>query len=157
MKKTINTAIIGFGVGGNTFHAPVIATTEGFKINRIRARKDTEVNLARERYPGVVVTDNADDIMNDPDIELVVITTPNAYHHPLAKQALLAGKHVVVDKPITITSADADDLIKTAKAQNRILSVYHNRRFDSDFAKTMSAIFSSLLEYKLVSTLQLNV
>lgn len=145
MKKTINTAIIGFGIGGNTFHAPVIGTTEGFKISKIRARKDSEVNLAKQRYPGVMVTDNSDDIMNDADIDLVVITTPNAHHHPLAKQALLAGKHVVVDKPITITSADADDLIKTAKAQNRILSVYHNRRFDSDFATIQKLLNANLL------------
>ncbi len=145
MEKIIKTAIIGFGIGGNTFHAPVISTTEGFNVSRIRARKDTEVNLAKQRYPGVIVTDNSDDIMNDPDIELVVITTPNAHHHPLAKQALLAGKHVVVDKPITITSADADDLIKTAKEQNKTLSVYHNRRFDSDFATIQKILNANLL------------
>ena len=70
MKKIIKTGIIGFGIGGNTFHAPIIATTEGLKISKIRARKDSEVNLAKERYPDAVITDSADDIINDPDIEL---------------------------------------------------------------------------------------
>ena len=145
MKRIINTGIIGFGVGGNTFHAPLIDTTEGFKISKIRARKDSEVNLAKQRYPGTIITDNSDDIINDADIELLVITTPNSSHHSLAKQALLAGKNVVVDKPVTITSADADDLIKTSKEQNKILSVYHNRRYDSDFATVQKLLKANLL------------
>lgn len=148
MKK-INTGIIGFGVGGNTFHAPIISTTEGYNIRSIRARKDSEIAIAKERYPGALIRDNADDVINDADIELVVITTPNAYHHPLAKQALLAGKHVVLDKPITITSADADDLIKIAKEQNQLLSVYHNRRYDSDF-RTVKKILDGQLLGRLV-------
>ena len=149
MKKIIKTGIIGFGVGGNTFHAPIIATTEGLQISKIRARKESEVNLAKDRYPDAVITDSADDIINDPDIELIVIATPNDSHHPLAKQALLAGKHVVVDKPFAITSADADDLIKIAEQQNRILSVHHNRRYDSDF-KTIEKILKAQLLGRLV-------
>jgi predicted dehydrogenase len=149
LKKIINTGIIGFGVGGNTFHAPVIATTEGLHIKKIRARKDSEVNLAKQRYPDAVITNNADDIINDPDIDLVVIATPNDSHHSLAKQALLANKNVVVDKPFTITTADADDLIKIAKQQNKILSVHHNRRYDSDF-KTIEKLLKANLLGRLV-------
>lgn len=145
MKSTLHTGIIGFGVGGNTFHAPIIATTEGFEINKIRARKDSEVTLARQRYPGVSITANADEIINDPNIELVVIATPNDSHHSLAKQAMLAGKHVVVDKPFTITTSDADDLLKIAKETNRVLSVHHNRRFDSDFKTIEKLLKSGLL------------
>ena len=133
LKRIIKAGIIGFGVGGNTFHAPIISSTAGLEIKTIRARKDSEVNLVKARYPNAGITANADDIINDAEIELVVITTPNSSHHSLAKQALLAGKNVVVDKPMTITSADADDLIEIAKKQNKILSVYHNRRYDSDF------------------------
>ncbi len=149
MKKIINTGIIGFGIGGNTFHAPIIATTEGLHISKIRARKDSEVNLAKQRYPDAVVTDNADDIIDDPNIELIVIATPNDSHHSLAKQALLTGKHVVVDKPFTITTADADDLIKIAKQENKILSVHHNRRYDSDF-KTIEKLLKANLLGRLV-------
>lgn len=149
MKKIINTGIIGFGVGGNTFHAPIIATTEGLHISKIRARKESEISLAKQRYPNAVITDNADDIINDSDIDLIVIATPNDSHHSLAKQALLAGKHVVVDKPFTITTADADDLIKIAKQQNKILSVHHNRRYDSDF-KTIEKLLKANLLGRLV-------
>jgi scyllo-inositol 2-dehydrogenase (NADP+) len=149
LKKIIKAGIIGFGFGGNTFHAPIIATTEGLKIAAIRARKESEVNLARQRYPGAVITSNADDIINDPNIELVVIATPNNSHHDLAKQALLAGKHVVVDKPFTITSADADDLIKLARQQKKMLSVHHNRRYDSDF-KTIEKLLKTDVLGRLV-------
>ncbi len=65
LKKIIKTGIIGFGIGGNIFHAPIIATTEGFQITKIRARKEDEVNLAKQRYPNAVITDNSDDIIND--------------------------------------------------------------------------------------------
>lgn len=133
MKRIIKTGIIGFGIGGNIFHAPIISSTEGFQIHKIRARKETETAIAKQRYPYAALTDNADEVINDPETELIVITTPNNSHYALAKQALLAGKHVVVDKPFTITTADADDLINIAKQQNKILSVYHSRRYDSDF------------------------
>jgi len=149
LKTIIKTGIIGFGIGGNTFHAPIIHTTEGLKISKIRARKESEVTLAKQRYPDAVITDNADDIINDPDIDLVVIATPNDSHHSLAKQALLAGKHVVVDKPFTITTADAGDLIEIAKQQNRILSVHHNRRYDSDF-KTIQKLLNAKMLGRLV-------
>ena len=149
LKQTVRTGIIGFGVGGNTFHAPIIDTTEGLQISMIRARKESEVNLARQRYPDAVITDNGDDIINNPNIDLVVIATPNDSHYPLAKQALLAGRHVVVDKPFTITTDDADDIIKTAKQQNKILSVHHNRRYDSDF-KTIKKILDANLLGRLV-------
>jgi len=147
--KIIRTGIIGFGPGGNTFHAPIIDTTEGLQISKIRARKESEVNLAKQRYPHAVITDNADDIINDADIDLVVIATPNDSHHSLAKQALLANKNVVVDKPFTITTADADDLIKIAKKQNTILSVHHNRRYDSDF-KTIKKLLKANMLGRLV-------
>ena len=149
MKKIIRTGIIGFGPGGNTFHAPIIDTTEGLQISKIRARKESEVNLAKQRYPHAVITDNADDIINDADIDLIVIATPNDSHHSLTKQALLANKNVVVDKPFTITTADADDLIKIAKKQNKILSVHHNRRYDSDF-KTIKKLLKANMLGRLV-------
>ncbi|MBV9961621.1 MAG: oxidoreductase [Parafilimonas sp.] len=149
MKRTIHTGIIGFGVGGNTFHAPIIATTQGYVISKIRARKESEVNLATQRYPHAIITNNSTDIIDDPQIDLVVIATPNHSHHSLAKQALLAGKHVVVDKPFTITTADADDLIQIAKENNRILSVHHNRRYDSDY-KTIEKLLNANLLGRLV-------
>ena len=149
MKKIIKTGIIGFGVGGNTFHAPVIATTQGYEIRKIRARKESEVHLAKERYPNAVITEDANKIIHDPEIELVVIATPNSSHHSLAKEALQAGKHVVVDKPFTITTTNADDLIQIARLKNKVLSVHHNRRYDSDF-KTIQKLLKANLLGRLV-------
>src|ERR1700746_704695 len=83
VKRIIHTGIIGFGVGGNIFHAPIIHTTEGLNIYKIRARKESEVDLAKHRYHNALITDNVNDIINDPNIELIVIATPNDSHYPL--------------------------------------------------------------------------
>lgn len=83
----------------------------------------------------------AGDLLDDPDIDLVVIATPNDTHFPLAKAALEAGKHVVVDKPFTVTLSQARELENLAKHCGRILSVFHNRRWDSDFL-TVSALIN---------------
>ncbi len=149
MNTIIKTGLIGFGPGGNVFHAPIITAVPGLELTKIRARKPEQIALAKARYPQAIITDNSDDIINDASIQLIVIVTPNDSHYSLTKQALLAGKHVVVDKPFTITTADADDLIQIAKRQNRILSVHHNRRYDGDF-KTIQKIVKSNALGKLV-------
>ena len=86
-----------------------------------------------DRYPKVEIVTESDIIIEDPKIDLVIIVTPNEFHYPLAKKALLARKHVVVDKPFTVTSAEASNLIRLAKSKNLLMSVYQNRRFVSDF------------------------
>lgn len=131
MKRTINTGIIGFGNSGQTFFAPFIKADPGFVLKKISTSDPEKAKKANVIYPDTEVAGHADDIIDDPDIELVLLGTPNTSHFELTKQALLAGKHVLVEKPFTITSADADELIALAKKQNRVLSVHHNRRFDS--------------------------
>lgn len=145
MDKIIRVGLIGFGVGGHVFHAPVLTTVDGLKLTKIRASKPEQVALAHSRYPDAAVVENPDDIINDPDIDLVVISTPNTSHFPLGKQALEAGKHVVLDKPFTIDTADADALIALARQHDRLLSVYHNRRFDGDFLTIQKIINAGLL------------
>jgi scyllo-inositol 2-dehydrogenase (NADP+) len=85
---------------------------------------------------------SAQSLISDPDIELVVIATPDATHVALARAALLAGKHVVVDKPLAMSSADAAALLMLAQESKRVLTVFHNRRWDGDF-KTVSALIRS--------------
>lgn len=153
MKKTINTGIIGFGNSGQTFLAPFIAANPGFSLKKISTSDPAKAAKAKVVYPDAEVVNDADAIINDPDIELVLIGSPNTSHLSLAKQALLAGKHVVVEKPFTVTSADADELIALAKKQHRVLSVHHNRRFDSGH-KTVKNIIASgrlgiLVEYEV--------
>lgn len=145
MDKIIKVGLIGFGVGGQVFHAPVLTTVKGLQLVKIRAAKPEQVSAAKSKYPQAEIVSTSEEIFNDENIDLVVITTPNTAHHPLAMQALKAGKNVVVDKPFTINTKDADELIEAAAKRNLILSVYHSRRFDSDFYTVQKIIQNNLL------------
>ena len=115
MVVAIGTALIGRGLGGSVFHAPLIRACGGLELVRwVGAAESGEAATAG-------------------DVDLVVISTPNAFHFPLAQTALEAGKHVVVDKPFAVSVAEADALIALAAARGRMLSVFHNRRWDGDF------------------------
>jgi scyllo-inositol 2-dehydrogenase (NADP+) len=126
----IRVGLVGFGIAGRTFHAPVIQAVPGLQLSSIVQRTG---DAAREKYPGVRVVRNIDDLLVDKSIRLVVIATPNATHFDLAKQCLLAGRDVVVDKPFTNTFREAQELDELARSEGRLLSVYHNRRWDGDF------------------------
>jgi len=128
--RVTNVGLIGYGMAGSTFHAPVIAAVEALRLTAVATSRSTDV--ARD-LPGVAAVDSPDGIFADPAIELVVIATPNPTHFDLAQRALQAGKHVVIDKPMTTTTADADELIALAAKCGRLLSVYQNRRWDNDF------------------------
>lgn len=145
MEKIINVGLIGFGIGGQLFHAPIITSVNGLKLVKLRATKEEQITIASTLYPDAEVVNNAEDIFNDVNIELVVISSPNTTHHALAKKALLAGKHVVLDKPFAINTAEADELMTIAKEQNKMLTVYHNRRFDSDFLTIKKLLQTELL------------
>jgi len=131
MKKILNTGLIGFGNSGQTFFAPFIEADPGFKLAKISTSNSGRAQLAASIYPNAAVVSSADEIIGDPDIDFVLIGSPNTSHFEWTKKVLLAGKHVLVEKPFTVTSAEADELIALAEKQNLILSVHHNRRFDS--------------------------
>ena len=145
MEKIIRVGLIGFGVGGQIFHAPILTTVKGLELVKIRATKPEQINVAKTKYPKAVIVPTSEEIFNDENIDLVVIATPNTSHYSLAMQALLAGKHVVVDKPFTINTKEADELIKVAENKKLILSVYHDRRFDSDFHTLQKIIKNGFL------------
>jgi predicted dehydrogenase len=140
--KNINVGLIGFGVAGRVFHAPMITSIPGLNLKKIRETKAENIQIANLRYPYAEIVSNSEFILNDDSIDLVVIATPNTSHFSLAEEALKAGKHVIVDKPFTVTTAEADSLIEFAKSKNKVLSVYHNRRFDST-SKTIRKVISS--------------
>jgi predicted dehydrogenase len=123
-------ALLGYGYAGKTFHAPLVAAVRGLRLGAVVSHDAAKV---RADWPDVLVTDVLDQVLARPDIDLVVIATPNDTHADLARRALLAGKHVVVDKPVTATVAEAEDLQALALAKDRVLSVFHNRRWDADF------------------------
>ncbi len=130
MKKELQVGLIGYGFAGSTFHAPVITTIPGLKLKTIVQRSSMN---SKERYPWVEVVDDVHKLYRDEDIDLIVITTPSTDHYTFIKDALAAGKHVVVEKPFTTSSNEADELIELAKQTDRVLSVFHNRRWDGDF------------------------
>lgn len=150
MSKTINIGLIGFGMAGRTFHAPIIAGVAGLQLKKIRETREVNIAVARDLYPEATVVDDVKAIFTDDSIDLVVIASSNTSHAPLAKEALLADKHVLVEKPFTVTSAEADELLELARRQNRILTVYQNRRWDSDF-KTVKKVLDSKLLGNLVT------
>lgn len=153
MKKIINAGIIGFGNSGQNFFAPFVAANPGFSLKKISISDAAKAAKAQAIYPETEIVGTADDIINDPGIELVLIGSPNTSHLGLAKQALLAGKHLLVEKPFTITTQDADELIALAKQTSRIVSVNHTRRFDSGHNTVKKVIESKalgrLVEYEV--------
>jgi scyllo-inositol 2-dehydrogenase (NADP+) len=126
----IDVGLIGFGLGGRCFHAPVIHAVEGLRLAAILQRSS---DSASQLYPNARIVRTLDELLAIDSIQLVVISTPNQTHFPLAKRCLESGKNVVVDKPFTTTVAEAVELLTLAKQKNLVLSVYHNRRFDADF------------------------
>ncbi|WP_426493889.1 oxidoreductase [Enterobacter ludwigii] len=130
MSDSIRVGLIGYGYASKTFHAPLIAGTPGMALAAVSSSDATKVHAD---WPCVPVVSEPKHLFNDPNIDLIVIPTPNDTHFPLAKAALEAGKHVIVDKPFTVTLSQARELDALAKSFGRVLSVFHNRRWDSDF------------------------
>jgi scyllo-inositol 2-dehydrogenase (NADP+) len=126
----LNVGLIGFGLAGRAFHAPLIAATPTLRLASVVTSRAQEV---ADLYPEAQVVGSAEALLQDPAIDLVVVATPNDSHAPLARAALEAGKHVVVDKPFALAVADARALAALAQEGGRMLTVFHNRRWDSDF------------------------
>jgi predicted dehydrogenase len=126
----IKTALCSFGMSGWVFHAPFITAHPGFEFYGVWERTK---NLAQEKYPSVKTFRTLPEMLADDNIELVIVNTPSITHFDFAKQVIEAGKHLVVEKPFTPTVAEAVVLIELAEKKNVKLSVYHNRRYDSDY------------------------
>lgn len=138
----IRTGLIGYGLGGSAFHAPLIDAVPDLALAAIVTSR---ADAVRERYPQTQVVAEPGALFADPAIELVVISTPNDTHFPLARAALEAGKHVVIDKPFANSVADAEALVALAEARGRVLSVFHNRRWDGDFLTARKLLDSGAL------------
>ncbi|SHM23373.1 Predicted dehydrogenase [Chitinophaga jiangningensis] len=142
MSKVIKVGICSFGMSGQIFHAPFIHVNPNFEFTAVVERSK---HLAAARYPGVKVYASVDDMVKDPSLDLIVVNTPNYTHYDYAKTALDAGKHVVVEKPFTVHNQEAQELIELAASKGLLLSVYHNRRYDSDYNVVKSVINSGVL------------
>ncbi len=142
LVKPIRTALCSFGMSGWVFHAPFIHLHPGFELYGVWERTK---NLAKEKYPSVTTFRSLEDMLQDDAIELVVVNTPNSTHYDFTKKALVAGKHVIAEKPFTITVTEGEELIQLARQQGKLLSVYQNRRYDSDYRTVKSIVSQGLL------------
>lgn len=147
MKATINVGLVGYGFASQTFHAPLIQATEGLELVAVSSSDATKVQAA---LPSVEVESQALALCKRDDIDLIVVPTPNDTHFSIAKAALSAGKHVVVDKPFTVTLSEAKALKTLAEDKQCLLSVFHNRRWDSDFL-TVKALLKAGTLGRIVS------
>jgi predicted dehydrogenase len=133
-ETPLRVGLIGYGLAGRAFHAPLIATTPGLRLqNVVTANPDRRAQLAAE-YPEASPVDSVEQLLADPaSLDLVVIATPNDTHSPAARAALEAGLPVVVDKPLAPTAAEAAALVALAEERGLMLTVFQNRRWDSDY------------------------
>lgn len=139
--KRINVGLVGFGLSGRFLQAPFYENLPQFKLAKIVTSRPIPQEIFREAVPSPSIQD----LLEDQEIELIAICTPNETHYELTKKCLEAGKHVLVEKPVTATLAEAKELYALAKQQNKVLCVYQNRRFDSDFLTCLKLIKGNFL------------
>ncbi|WP_192456938.1 oxidoreductase [Musicola keenii] len=142
MAETLRVGLLGYGYASKTFHAPLIISTPGLMLVAVSS---SDADKVHADLPSVRVEREPQVLFNDPDIDLIVIPTPNDTHFPLVKQALEAGKHVVVDKPFTVTLSQANELNRLAQSRGKLLSVFHSRRWDSDYLTLRQLLSTGVL------------
>ena len=137
MKNQVTVALASFGMSGKVFHGPLLKVNENFKVKFVLERSK---NLSKELFPDAIIVKTYDALLADNEVELVVVNTPDKFHYTMVKQALKAGKHVVVEKPATLQSAELEELIGLAKANGLVFTVFQNRRWDGDFRTVQKVI-----------------
>jgi len=149
MKNPIKTALASFGMSGKVFHGPLLKVNDGFKVVAVLERSK---ELSKSLFPEASIVRTYDAILSDKNIELVVVNTPDEMHYEMTKAAIEAGKHVVVEKPLTQKSTQAIELIELAKANEVVLTVFQNRRWDNDFRTVRQVMkeakFGRLIEFE---------
>jgi predicted dehydrogenase len=147
MIDVIDVGLVGFGFAGRVFHAPIISAVPGLRLRAIvqRSGMQTTGDDAASRYPQALVVRSVDELLQMSEIRVVVIATPNASHYPLARQCLLAGKDVVVDKPFTTSYAEAAELVELSRQRGRLITVYQNLRCNGDFRTIRQLVESGRL------------
>ncbi len=146
MDTRIKTAIASFGMSGQVFHGPFLKINDGFEVRQILERSK---NISRRIFPDADIVRDFEKILSNCEIELVIINTPDKLHFEMAKKAIIAGKHVVVEKPVTQKSNEAAELVELAKENEVLLTVYQNRRWDSDF-RTVQKVLDEKKQGRLI-------
>ncbi len=148
-RPPIRTAVLGYGLAGRVFHCPFVAAVPGLNLTAIALRSPESAartaEAVRSLYPTTRILSSIEEAIQSNEIDLIVIGTPNDSHVQYAEAALRAGKHVVVDKPLAPTSAEANHLIDLAARLGLVLAPFHNRRFDGDFQTVRKLIHAGTL------------
>jgi len=142
MSNPIVTGLLSYGMSGRLFHAPFLTTNPGFKLKVVVER---HIKKMSADYPNIISYSTIEDLLNDTAIELIIVNTPNFTHFDFARQALLAGKHVLIEKPAAANVKEVKELYDLAKSHNLHVFVYQNRRWDSDFLAVKEVIESGRL------------
>ncbi|HKK61115.1 MAG TPA: Gfo/Idh/MocA family oxidoreductase [Bacteroidales bacterium] len=135
--SAIKTALASYGMSGQVFHGPLLETHNGFEIKKILERHH---NYSKDKHSGATIVRSFQDVLNDKEIELIIINTPDYLHSEMALAALDAGKHIVIEKPFTLKTTDADKIIDKGIQKKLMVSVFQNRRWDGDFLTVKKVI-----------------
>lgn len=138
----IRTGLAAYGMSGQVFHAPFISTNPHFELTAVAERSK---ELSRAKYPHARIVRSFDELIGIDELDLIVVNTPDSTHYDYARRALLAGKHVVVEKPFTTTAEESEALTALAAEKGLTLSVYQNRRWDCDFLTVKEILGKGLL------------
>jgi scyllo-inositol 2-dehydrogenase (NADP+) len=138
----LNVALCSYGMSGKVFHAPLITAEPRLHLHSILQRSDA---TALNDYPDIEIAKSFETLISNPAIDLIIVNTPNEHHYSMTKAALLAGKHVVVEKPFTLSLDEGKELIALAQQKNRVLSVFQNKRLESDHQDVKQIIDSGAL------------
>ena len=130
MNEPIRVGVVGFGLAGRIFHTAVVAAVPGLHLAAIVKPTGDQ---AKQAYPHIPCYRSLDEMLDDKTIQLIIVATPSHTHYQIAEECLSADRNVVIDKPFTLTSAEAAELIRLARERNLLLSAYQNRRWDGDF------------------------
>ncbi|MCB9281890.1 MAG: Gfo/Idh/MocA family oxidoreductase [Lewinellaceae bacterium] len=142
MPKKIKTGLCSYGMSGLVFHGPLLRIHPGFEVTHVLERTK---NHSAALYGREVIVRDFNDLISDRALDLIVVNTPDHTHYEMAKAALNAGKHVVVEKPFVQEAAQAEELIALAKQKGLVLTIFQNRRWDSDFLTVRRVIDNGLL------------
>jgi scyllo-inositol 2-dehydrogenase (NADP+) len=135
--EMVRVGLVGFGMAGRVFHAPLISSVEGLELAAVVERHSRQ---AEERYPEIATHTDLDSMLADRSLGLVVVATPSGSHFEIARQVMEAGHNVLVDKPMAARSHEIAELISVAKRRGVLLAAFHNRRFDGDFLTVQSLV-----------------
>jgi predicted dehydrogenase len=142
INKTVNAGLLAYGMSGKVFHAPFLQAHSGFNLKAMVERSSKN---AVNDYPNIISYNSIEELLNDEEIELVVINTPNNLHYEHSKAALSKHKHILVEKPFTANTTQAKELFELADSVGKQIFFYQNRRWDSDFTSVKKVIESGKL------------